>query len=54
MAGRVSKVESESLVGSQNALLAVARTLGLWKRPPLGAVHEMVVQTPDGRARSFR
>ena len=35
-------------------LLSAARRVGVWRRPPLGALHELVVQSPDGRSRTFR
>ena len=38
----------------QNWLLSAARRVGIWRRPPLGALHELVVQSPDGRSRTFR
>ena len=45
---------AESLASEQNPLAAVARRIGLLRRPPTGAVHTLVVQTPTGQQRSFR
>ena len=52
--GDVVSVTSEALVSQQSLLLAAARAANLWRKPPLAAVHQMVVQAPDGRARSLR
>lgn len=52
--GSVVTVTSEALASSQSLLLAFARSANLWRKPPLAAVHQMVVQAPDGRARTFR
>lgn len=51
--GSVVSVTSEALVSSQSPLLAFARAANLWRKPPLAALHQMVVRTPDGRARTF-
>ncbi|EIE21316.1 hypothetical protein COCSUDRAFT_56538 [Coccomyxa subellipsoidea C-169] len=52
--GDVVSVTSEALVSQQSLLLAAARAANLWRKPPLAAVHQMVVQAPDGCARSLR
>eukprot|EP00884_Botryococcus_braunii_P011594 jgi/Botrbrau1/20435/Bobra.145_2s0002.3 len=52
--GSVVSVASEALVASQSLLLNLARSIGLWKKPALGALHQMVVRSPDGQARTFR
>ncbi|CAG9465420.1 unnamed protein product [Pedinophyceae sp. YPF-701] len=52
--GDVVSVSSEALVSQQSVLLTAARSLGLWSKAPVGAVHEVVVRTPDGAARTFR
>ncbi len=39
---------------SGNPLLAAARAVGLWRSPPVGAIHELTVQAPDGTSRTFR
>jgi hypothetical protein len=52
--GSVASVASEALSGGQGRLLALARAAGLWRAPPLGALHQMTVRAPDGRVRSFR
>jgi hypothetical protein len=52
--GSVLTVTSEALVAQQSLLLVAARAANLWRQPPLAAVHQMVVQAPDGRARTFR
>lgn len=41
-------------MASQSLLLNFARSVGLWKKPATGALHQMVVRTPDGQARTFR
>ncbi|BDA44546.1 hypothetical protein COCOBI_06-0220 [Coccomyxa sp. Obi] len=52
--GDVVSVESEALVSQQSLLLAAARAANIWRKPPLAAVHQMVLRAPDGRARSLR
>ncbi len=52
--GNVVSVTSEALVASQSLLLNLARSVGLWKKPALGALHQMVVRSPEGQARTFR
>ena len=52
--GDVVSVESEALVSQQSLLLAAARAANIWRKPPLAAVHRMVLRAPDGRARSLR
>jgi hypothetical protein len=52
--GDVVSVTSEALVAQQSLLLAAARAANNLRKPPLAAVHQMVVQAPDGRARSLR
>lgn len=52
--GTVVKVGSEATVSTQGWLLALSRGIGLWRKPPTGAVHEMVIATPGGLTRSIR
>lgn len=52
--GSVTSCSSEALQLSDNPLLAAARLLGVWRRLPVSAVHEMVVMAPDGTSRTFR
>ncbi|WIA17196.1 hypothetical protein OEZ85_014079 [Tetradesmus obliquus] len=52
--GSVTSCSSEALQLSDNPLLAAARLLGVWRRLPVSAVHEMVVMAPDGSSRTFR
>lgn len=52
--GTVTSCSSEALQLSSNLLLSAARLVGLWRRPAVAAVHELVVQAPDGTARTFR
>jgi hypothetical protein len=52
--GSVTSCSSEALQPSDNPLLAAARLLGVWRRLPVSAVHEMVVMAPDGTSRTFR
>lgn len=47
-------MKSEALDAGQGWLLSAARAVGLWRKPPLAALHELVVQSPDGRSRTFR
>lgn len=37
-----------------NWLLAAARRVGLLRRPAVGAVHTLLVETPTGQQRTFR
>eukprot|EP00877_Chromochloris_zofingiensis_P002415 jgi/Chrzof1/12174/Cz06g23240.t1 len=52
--GTVVSCSSEALQPANNPIIAAARAVGLWKRPAVGAVHELVVQAPDGTSRTFR
>ncbi|GAB4823249.1 hypothetical protein N2152v2_010295 [Parachlorella kessleri] len=53
--GRVTSCTSESLVTNQGGLVsALARRVGLLRKPPSGAVHTMAVETPSGQQRTFR
>lgn len=52
--GVVTRVSSEALTSQQSVLLAALRLAGVWRQPPTGAVHEVVVQTPGGQSRAFR
>ena len=52
--GEVTSVASDALESSNNAFIAAARFLKLWKRPPIRAIHELIVTTPTGMPRSFR
>ena len=49
-------VRSEDVAdGAQNNwLVSAARRVAPWARPAVGALHELVVQSPDGRSRTFR
>lgn len=52
--GSVVSCKSEALAPSGSPLAALSRALGLNKRPPAAAVHELVLQAPDGTSRTFR
>lgn len=52
--GTVVSCKSEALQGSSNLLYAAARAVGIIKKAPPAAVHEFVVQAPDGISRTFR
>ncbi len=54
--GEVVNVRSEDVAdGAQNNwLVSAARRVAPWRRPAVGALHELVVQSPDGRSRTFR
>jgi hypothetical protein len=52
--GSVTSCSSEALEVASNILLDIARATGLWKKLPVAAVHEFVVQAPDGTSRTFR
>jgi hypothetical protein len=52
--GTVTSCSSEALAASSNPLVAAARLVGLWRRPPVAAVHELVVRSPSGASRTFR
>jgi hypothetical protein len=52
--GSVTSCSSEALEVSSNLLLDLARAAGLWRRLPVAAVHEFVVQAPDSASRTFR
>ena len=53
--GEVVVVRSEDVAdGAQNWLASAARRVAPWLRPAVGALHELVVQSPDGRSRTFR
>jgi hypothetical protein len=50
--GTVIACSSEALQPSSNPLAAALRLV--WRRPPCAAVHELVVQAPNGSSRTFR
>lgn len=50
--GTVTSCKSEALQPSSNPLAAAARLV--LRRPAVAAVHELVVQAPDGSSRTFR
>jgi len=52
--GRVVTIKSEALQISAGILFALLRGIGILKKPPPAAVHEFVVQAPDGTSRTFR
>ncbi|KAK9810308.1 hypothetical protein WJX72_008368 [[Myrmecia] bisecta] len=52
--GSVVSTSSEALNATSNWAIALARKVGLWRAAPLAAIHQLVVQAPDGRARTFR
>ena len=52
--GTVQSVQSESLASRQSRLTAVLRVLGVWKAPPVGAIHEVVVRGAGSQVRAFR
>lgn len=52
--GSVTSCRSEALQPSSNPFVAAARMVGLWRRSAVAAVHELVVQAPDGSSRTFR
>lgn len=52
--GAISSVSSTALQPGANPLLSAARAVGLWRRAPVAAVHELVVEAPDGGSRAFR
>eukprot|EP00878_Enallax_costatus_P010383 GHUV01010836.1.p1 GENE.GHUV01010836.1~~GHUV01010836.1.p1 ORF type:complete len:576 (+),score=142.43 GHUV01010836.1:158-1885(+) len=52
--GTVTACSSGALQLTSNPLLAAARLVGLVQQPPPAAVHELVVQAPDGSSRAYR
>lgn len=52
--GRVLTCKSEALQVSNGLLGTVLRAVGILRKPPAAAVHELVVQAPDGVSRTFR
>ena len=52
--GTVVSCKSDALAPGNNPVIAAARALGLWKKQPVAAVHEFVLQAPDGTSRTFR
>jgi hypothetical protein len=52
--GRVLTCKSEALQVSNGLLGTVLRAVGILRKPPVAAVHELVVQAPDGVSRTFR
>lgn len=52
--GTVSSCSSEALQVDRNPLLAAARAVGLMRNSAVAAVHELVVQAPNGSSRTFR
>jgi hypothetical protein len=52
--GTVTSCSSEALQVSGNPLLAAARAVGLLRKSAVAAVHELVVQAPNGNSRTFR
>lgn len=52
--GTVTSCSSEAQQPSNNWAVAAARAVGLWRAPPVSAVHTWVVRAPDGTSRTFR
>src|SRR5690242_5989006 len=52
--GTVTSCSSEALQVNSNPLLAAARAVGLLRKSAVAAVHELVVQAPNGNSRTFR
>jgi len=52
--GTVVSTKSEALQNNSNLLYTALRMVGLMRRPAPAAVHEFVVQAPDGNSRTFR
>lgn len=52
--GRVVTTSSEALQPTTGLLFAALRAVGVLRRPAPAAVHEFVVQAPDGVSRTFR
>lgn len=52
--GTVTSTSSEAQQPASNPILAAARAVGLLRKPPVAAVHELVVQAPNGNSRTFR
>lgn len=52
--GTVTSCSSEALQPASNPLLVAARAVGLLRKPPVAAVHELVVTAPNGNSRTFR
>ena len=52
--GTVASVSSEAQQPAGNWALAAARAAGLWRAPPVAAVHTWAVRAPDGMVRTFR
>lgn len=52
--GTVTSCSSEALQVNGNPLLAAARAVGQLRKSAVAAVHELVVQAPNGNSRTFR
>ncbi|KAG2493008.1 hypothetical protein HYH03_008672 [Edaphochlamys debaryana] len=52
--GSCVSCKSTALVPQGNILLALGRALGVLRKPPVAAIHEFVLQAPDGTSRTFR
>jgi hypothetical protein len=52
--GTVTSCSSEAQQPAGNWAVTAARAVGLWRAPPVSAVHTWVVRAPDGASRTFR
>jgi hypothetical protein len=52
--GTVTSCSSEAQAAANNWAITAARAVGLWRTPPVAAVHTWVVRAPDGASRTFR
>ncbi|KAL6751543.1 hypothetical protein V8C86DRAFT_3019801 [Haematococcus lacustris] len=52
--GKVISVKSEALQPGSSLLRSLLRAAGILRKPAAAAVHEFVVQAPDGTSRTFR
>eukprot|EP00879_Flechtneria_rotunda_P008358 GHRR01008755.1.p2 GENE.GHRR01008755.1~~GHRR01008755.1.p2 ORF type:complete len:567 (+),score=195.61 GHRR01008755.1:328-2028(+) len=52
--GTVTSCSSQALQSTGNLLQSAARAIGILRRQPAAAVHELVVSAPDGSSRTFR
>ncbi|GBF93654.1 hypothetical protein Rsub_06757 [Raphidocelis subcapitata] len=52
--GTVTSCSSEAQQPAGNWAIAAARAVGLWRAPPVAAVHTWVVRAPDGASRTYR
>jgi hypothetical protein len=52
--GSVTSCSSEAQQPAANWAVAAARAVGLWRSPPVAAVHTWVVRAPDGASRTYR